>query len=345
MFGTFRHILALLVVIHHLPAADPVGWYAVFAFFLLSGYLMTLVTNETYRGSKNGLYRYLLNRALRIYPAYWVMLALGLGLAFSLPAVSREVVATIVFPESTGNLLAQISIFGIALHCPPIIIPAAWSLEVEFFYYLAIPLLASTRRSALLWFGLSVIGTAVALALQVPWEDRYFSVFAASLPFSMGSVIYHYREALLPLIRSPGLHVALAGCLFIGNVAAALLDLWGGFAGTFGFYLSLLFAAYAMLALIAAGPQVSKRWQRLDRVLGDLSYPIFLSHINAGILVAALSGTQTHSWAFFCLSLPAVYLLSAALHLTVEQFVKPLRSRVRPSRSDAIEERLVSARL
>ena len=344
MFGTFRHILALLVVIHHLPPSNPVGWYAVFAFFILSGYLMTLVTNETYRSSRHGLYRYLFNRVLRIYPAYWAMLALGLVLAFYLPESSKEVVGTIVFPQTAANMLAQVSIFGIALHCPPIIIPAAWSLEVELFYYLAIPLLGSTQRSALLWFGVSVIGTAAAVAMQVPWEDRYFSVFAASLPFSTGSVIYHYREALLRSIRRPAFHVALAGSLFIGNVAAALFDVWGGFTGTFGIYLSLLFAAYAMVALIATAPQVSKRWRRLDRVLGDLSYPIFLSHINAGILVAAISGTQTHTWAFFFLSLPAIYLLSLSLNLTVEQVVNPLRSRVRPSRGGVVEDRLVSAR-
>lgn len=304
---------------------------------------MTLVTKETYRCSSNGLYPYLCNRFLRIYPAYWVMLALGLVLAFYLPEFSREVINTVVFPPTAGNMLAQISIFGIALHSPPIIIPAAWSLEVELFYYLAIPLLSSTRRSALLWLGLSVIGTAMAVAMQISWSDRYYSVFAASLPFSVGSVIYHYREALLRSIRRPPLHVGLAGSLFIANVAAALLDVWGGFAGTFGFYLSLLFAAYAMVALIAATPQVPKRWRRFDRILGDLSYPIFLSHINAAILVAAMSSAQTHTWEFFFLSLPAIYLLSISLSLTVEQFVKPLRNRVRPSHGGGIEDRLVSA--
>ena len=71
--GSWRFFLAFLVVISHLwkdmiggPAA-----YAVWGFYVLSGYLMTLVLNEKYGPSINGLKRYAYNRFLRIYPLYW----------------------------------------------------------------------------------------------------------------------------------------------------------------------------------------------------------------------------------------------------------------------------------
>lgn len=330
MFGTFRHILALFVVMHHLPPAYPPGRYAVFAFYLLSGYLMTLVIKETYGYSRSGIYRYLSNRFLRIYPAYYVMLALGLIFTVYLPELSRAVGEPIVFPHSTENFLVQISIFGLNGNSPPMIIPVAWSLEVEIFYYLVIFFLCSTRRLALLWFGLSLLGTAIAVISDVPWSLRYFSVAAASLPFSMGGVIYYYRENLLRLIRRPVVHVALGGGLFICNVAAAVMGAWGSLTGTLGFYLSLLLAGHLIIALTAVAPCVPKRLRKFDRVLGDLSYPIFLSHFNAGILVVAITGAQPKTWEFFFLSVPIIYLVSLGLNLSVDRFVQPLRNRLRP---------------
>ena len=50
MFGTFRYLLAHMVVVSHLWRAISIwaGTYAVFSFFLLSGYLMALVLHSTY---------------------------------------------------------------------------------------------------------------------------------------------------------------------------------------------------------------------------------------------------------------------------------------------------------
>jgi peptidoglycan/LPS O-acetylase OafA/YrhL len=48
MFGFFRTLLALAVVVEHLGPAHYVGPYAVFGFYVLSGYLMTLIMHETY---------------------------------------------------------------------------------------------------------------------------------------------------------------------------------------------------------------------------------------------------------------------------------------------------------
>lgn len=47
MFGSFRTLLALGVVISHLGSAPYMGTYAVFGFYALSGYLMTLIMHET----------------------------------------------------------------------------------------------------------------------------------------------------------------------------------------------------------------------------------------------------------------------------------------------------------
>jgi len=77
MFGVYRTVLALAVAAAHLGGLPTGAHYAVFGFFILSGYLMTLVLHQTYGYSKAGFLKYALNRALRIFPPYWAALILS----------------------------------------------------------------------------------------------------------------------------------------------------------------------------------------------------------------------------------------------------------------------------
>ena len=81
MQGFFRYSLAHLVVLGHLwgqlwehKIAHP-GVYAVFSFYLLSGYLMALTLTRTYAFDLRGTARFFGNRALRIYPPYLALVA------------------------------------------------------------------------------------------------------------------------------------------------------------------------------------------------------------------------------------------------------------------------------
>ena len=68
MFGTYRTLLALMVVFLHLGGVSVLGGYAVFGFYILSGYLMTYIMQKNYGYSRLGQARYAINRMLRIYP-------------------------------------------------------------------------------------------------------------------------------------------------------------------------------------------------------------------------------------------------------------------------------------
>src|SRR5262245_21674570 len=76
----FRFVLATMVVAEH-------TWYtkfthsgetAVQAFFVISGFLVTLIATGQY---KDRPWSYLLNRFLRIYPTYWACLAVTIPIA------------------------------------------------------------------------------------------------------------------------------------------------------------------------------------------------------------------------------------------------------------------------
>jgi len=91
MTGYLRFVLASLVVANHvwLPVANQIGLYAVAGFFVISGYLMTMIVGEVYIGL-SGLARYLANRFLRMLPLCWAVCGLTLvGLTVSPGATIR----------------------------------------------------------------------------------------------------------------------------------------------------------------------------------------------------------------------------------------------------------------
>jgi len=75
-----------MVVMQHLGNVSALGVYAVFGFYILSGYLMTLILHSGYGYSWSGVRRFALNRFLRIYPIYWVACLISAGLVLWLGA-------------------------------------------------------------------------------------------------------------------------------------------------------------------------------------------------------------------------------------------------------------------
>ena len=134
-----RALAIIIVVIYHaalfgfeLPGRiDRFGWVGVDLFFVLSGYLIGgQLLAPLARGNKISLGRFFARRALRIMPAYFVVLAVY----FLLPSW-RE------YPDMSQPLWKFIfSIQNIALHGGTAF-SHAWSLAVEDQFYLALPFL------------------------------------------------------------------------------------------------------------------------------------------------------------------------------------------------------------
>ena len=87
MFGTLRTLLALNVVLLHIFNIPNLGNSSVSVFFLLSGFLMTLIMKEKYNYNLSGFKFFWINRILRLYPIYYVIIIL-------------TVILLILFPEA-----------------------------------------------------------------------------------------------------------------------------------------------------------------------------------------------------------------------------------------------------
>ena len=191
MFGTIRFVLALLVVVTHVGGWVWPGMYAVFGFYVISGYLMCLVLNRRYGFSVAGFGAYCANRSLRIYPPYWIASLLSFVILANVgQAAASEFWPPWQLPNGWDAWRDNLLLVTLPLVTggETLLIPPAWALRVELVYYLALGLgLGPSRTIAFIWF-LAAVGYHAALPDTdwQGWRARYYSIPAASLPFSLG---------------------------------------------------------------------------------------------------------------------------------------------------------------
>ena len=326
MFGALRYVLAVMVVAQHVwaPFHNWSGVYAVFGFYVVSGYLMALVLNEVYPFTPGGTLRFLLNRALRIYAPYLVALAFAAWVAAAHPLVAGKIDPAMVLPANRDQWLANLLVLGLVPEYIPRLISVAWSLRVELVMYGLMAVgLARGLRATLLWYAASLGYTLFFVLSGAPFDERYYTVQAASLPFALGALAYHLRPRL-----TWRRHLPLAATLFALNWGVA--HLFGKIGTDYGMYLSLLVSVY-LVAVLRSPPAGVPSWlTRADRWLGNLSYPIFLLHWPIAVAVAVDQGLAPRpSWDLFLAALPPVHAAALALWLAVEWPLSRLRSRVR----------------
>jgi peptidoglycan/LPS O-acetylase OafA/YrhL len=336
MFGTYRALLAVMVVLLHYGFVPYSGQYAVFGFFILSGYLMTFIMQNNYGYSWRGILGYSLNRFLRIYPLYWVSCLLSLLVLLSLdPLYTSDFNQNYFLPKTLTQWFRNITLI-IGFNGPGVLISPAWALTVELFFYLCIGLGISRNRIATItWFTISLFYTLFLVLNGASFDARYHTIGAASLPFSTGAVIYHWRDKLrrqLGLLANHDFSPAMLFVLLIINWAVAKLT---GNLSLLGFYINYAICSVIMITLFHRKtlPLVSRK---TDNWLGALSYPIYLIHYPLAFLFLSIYkklglGFEGPSILVFFISLPFLVLLSWLMAVTVERPVELLRSIIKRS--------------
>lgn len=311
--GILRFILALAVVfVHtrHIYGSDFYGMrlmggvVAVQAFYIISGFYMALILNTKYVGA--GAYRVFIgNRFLRIYPIYWVVLILTVVLScFSsfthmfgfgpedyigpeTPLTSGAkafLVATnvVLFGQDMTLFQALEPHQGLYLTSdfaasnPPVFsfmaVPQAWTLSLELMFYLVAPWLA--RRTTPVLLGLITLSLALRLYIyfvaglyQDPWTYRFFPT---ELAFFVGGMVSYRLYLAIGKQRISSARAGIATLLVLG-VTLGYQWLPGGAIKQWGYY-GLLFALMPCLLVFSNS-------QRLDSWIGELSYPIYVSHV------------------------------------------------------------------
>ena len=349
--GLFRLTLALCVVLGHglelpIPAATPD--IAVQTFYIVSGFYMALVLTERY----HSLPIFFTNRLLRLYPAYLAVAAAtvlhalarwSVGRASNSPGLlSYEThFAPLDLLSKAYLVLTNLLLWGqdVAMYLriadggrslafttnfmdsvPRVetflLVPQAWSLSIELGFYLLAPWLIARGTKTLV----AVVAGTIALRLALasigltfdPWTYRFFPVEIGSFVF--GIVLY---RSMAHRRSSPATQrVATAGLILITLLFSTLPQTWAT---------RLAFYAYVGWALPLAFQLT--RTNRIDRYLGELSYPVYLVHLLV-ISFAMYSGWTGLTLALLVLIM--VGLTAVALHEVVQRPVDRLRAaRVR----------------
>jgi len=343
MFGAYRTLLACLVLFFHLVRVPLIGQYAVHAFFVLSGFLMTLVMQQTYGYNAKGRLAFALNRALRLYPSYFAVLAIAaLAIALLGSATSTGFRSVMDLP-GTAAAWAQNMSMVYASQFPddtrPRLSPATWALTIELLYYALICLGISRNRTITwIWFGLSLAYHAWVQVEGLGNAYAYSHIASGSLPFAVGALLFHYRDRVPTHALNPHA-LAVAGTLaVVALAAAALIGEWliGPLVLPMAFYGNIALSA-AFVGILAAAVGGRQHDRHIDRRVGDFSYHIYLLHWPVGLVVytqlfgLASPARSITSLAAALATLAMCMAISLLLTRLIDQPVERWRRALRPA--------------
>ncbi len=334
MFGFLRFYLAWMVVITHISTVlGHVGGFAVFSFYILSGYLMTLIMNDKYKYNMQGFKKYLLNRFLRIYPPYlFVAIITLIGIIlFSEAFLSLH--KTLRLPETLHEIVSNIIIFGLFPGIPeggnlPMarLVPAAWALHVELCFYLLIGvILGRYKKLVVSWFIVSALYHAVAVTNDYP---RYSPIYAASLPFSIGALIYHYRNQFIRILPTSNSLILVS--LIIYSIYILIAGMIPVTTSVYPFYLNILLTSILICQLSSVDGRNNNKLKKIDSFLGGLSYPIYLSHWLVAVFVASIFDFNK-SVTLFVVTIPFLLIFSIVMKYLIDDPIEVKRSSVAKS--------------
>jgi len=340
-FGMFRFALAFLVLTSHSsdylgPAfhAMQLGNAGVFLFFMVSGAVICEALDIFYRTSST---RFLINRCLKIYPAYWAAVILYYA------------IFSITQPESvrTDPWALTVNFTFLLCYLPSgnnlTIIDIAWAILVEFqFYIIAAAAFWLARRMARPGAVLYAIALA-SLAMYVfvhetDGAQRFYGFFRFAPYFVLGAAIYYSytRRTVAPILLAIGSvpFVLHAYMVYTGR-AAPLPEPWPTVFGERGNILATtaLFAVGVCVFCCLIGANLGEATRRLDKRFGDITYALYLIHpamVSVSLYMALASRYGGISAYLFVLA--TSLLLATAIFRGVERPVMRLRNVFRGRR-------------
>ena len=309
-----RALAIALVALYHCNLLA-IGWVGVQLFFVLSGFLITrslLELRDETLGQ--GLKTFYLRRVQRIFPLYFLFLALVLlASSFGLPDVETAKRSLAAWPDALVFAINWRPL--LELPAPGPLLGHFWSLAIEEQFYLLWPWLLLTlpaRALAPAMTALVLLGPA-ARALQLHlWPDLNTAALGVAQStlshldaFALGGLTCLLRPEGLRLPHT-GARLALAALLVMALGMA--MNGWGFFpARTLGAPLTLgwpntlpqgmqavwgysaLNLLFALLIVTAAGGWGTRVWQQAGiAYIGKLSYGLYVWHYPLAHLMSPL---------------------------------------------------------
>ena len=316
-----RALAAVAVVVFH--AAERTGLHftigaaGVHVFFVVSGFIMVIISD----GCAVGPLDFFRSRLLRVAPAYWaatlVMIAGGVvGLFPNLKLGLAHTLGSLLFVPVVSPSTGELS--------PPLV--QGWTLNYEMFFYAVFALILFLKTSARLPTLAFTFSLLVIVGLYVDTQNPIVGFYTAPLILELvaGAALAKLFQAGRVPSASAGL--AIVGISLAGFAAIEIFSLWFD-AWTLGPLAFLLVLGGLSIETGSKLPTIAAL-----TYLGDSSYSIYLWHTFAISVVVKIG-----------LSLgvpPAILLLIATVLGTIvgiagfECFERPVQQFIRGHRSE-----------
>ncbi len=380
--GLLRLFLAVSVVVGHTSLFLGVNFFvagsiAVEAFFIISGFYMSLILNEKYVGKKS--YRlFITNRLLKLYPIYWVVLLVSIFFSFCIPmfqdigieqfsshfkefGISEWLFAItsnlFVFGQdvamylelNNGNL--ELTRNFAATEVPFwrfLFVPPAWSLGIELLFYVIAPFVVRKKNTVLVPLIIFSFGTKLFIIHYLGWDNDpwTYRFFPSELGyFLLGTISYNLYKRL---DRNRPQNINEIG--YIMSIVVIVLTLiYNLIPITEIAGISILpidsnsiKKIIYMSVLVISIPFVFEytKKNKIDRFLGELSFPIYISHWLVISLYNWFNKEETYDVTYYSLH---IILLTVLVSVFLNRFVlnpveKYRQNRVgRSSKNESIE--------
>jgi peptidoglycan/LPS O-acetylase OafA/YrhL len=197
---------------------------------------------------------------------------------------STELHPSLLLPRSASDWVANLAVFGLTQQTMSRMLPAAWSLHTELWFYLVIGLITAARPKLTFLMLPVTLGVSAYCAFWWAPVSFYGTPIGNADAFFIGSTVFLLRERLRP---SHPLLVASAGLVAFEVLA------FGPFLGsqTVNEFLGAPMAGLLLLGLWNSRVDETLRpLKPTAALLGRLSYPLFLLHWPIGGLAIGLAG-------------------------------------------------------
>lgn len=240
----------------------PEGDYAVYLFFMISGFVI-FMTLENARAASD----FIVSRLSRLYPAYWASIAVTAAFVYSVGLKGQQI--------EIWELLVNLTMFQQAFHVKHLD-GAYWTLQIEMYFYIQILFWFKLRQLprigwiVFLWLSVCVVFEIFdRRGTPLSWTLAQFLMVQHIPFFAMGILFYRiYKD------RSR----AILDHLMIGLVLATI---WFVRGPTFG--LVAVFCACVFLLFVYG----KAKWLNnpILAFLGLISYSLYLLHESIGFIV------------------------------------------------------------
>ena len=279
-----RGIAVLIVVLYHCHERlqgtwlyQPMlwGWAGVNLFFALSGFLITSILIEV-QDKPNYFRNFYMRRALRIWPVYFLLLAV----CYAVP--DWFLGDTLAHQAHWRTLLAYILFIQNLRHTPlPGTLGPTWSLAIEEQYYVVWAPIVRFCRGKFNWMLPAILlGMAAASPLFRLSHARFLNTTHTLIHLegiALGSLLALGIYGL-PLSRRVWLWIGVAAAI-LGFLAAGTIFAGSSFLDT---GLALGFAGVVLMAVAGTGAHNPVAWLLRRGPLpfyGQISYGLYMTHI------------------------------------------------------------------